>query len=167
MKSPAEEQTGMKTPFLMSQEALSNLAYEFLRLNWDGNWHDLPQSWGLAELSMDERFERTFQILLAGNLLGLRCRYGEEIEPELQQCSNWKAILPSEVYMATEADLPGVIRLCACYHFQSLDGRPRYADTAAAQIVCSTQETAKSALVAKAGTNAAWGKPLAGFLAQE
>ena len=152
----------------MSREALSNLAFEFMRLEHEGNgidWSGLPRSWGFRKLPPEDRFERVFQILVAENLRSLRARYGDRLEDQLQKVGDWTALQPSPEYRQKPAAAADVIRLCACYDYQACETHD-YRRTAAAKMVFMARDFAHWTLYHMTPKTGEWGEALPGFTVQ-
>lgn len=149
---------------LMSQEALSNLAFEFWRLN--------PQNLLVWEPPAKEAFvqglqknvtELIFQILLAENLRALRQRYGGTIEDQMARYGDWRVIAPSAAYRNSKPDIAAIVNLCDRYNSEVSES-PDYGKRAACKVIKLLTDAALRSLLDSAPESVDRGGAVAGFI---
>jgi hypothetical protein len=146
----------------MPRSALSNLAYEYVRLFNKQMERARKRSlfWRIGKPCTTEGWQEfVFQLLLKENIRSLKARYGNRLWDQYEKASTWTFQPPTEAYTKLPLDGNWLINSCDCYDYQACETSD-YHRTTAAKIIRSLRDAGLKHLPRPELPIEAWGGPL-------
>ncbi|MFT3784755.1 MAG: hypothetical protein QM770_01135 [Tepidisphaeraceae bacterium] len=153
--------------FLLSRGGLSNLAFEFVRRNDDGQkigWRELLGWWHPQPQTLAQRYEAVFQLLLQHNLRSLKVRYGIRSLDDHRRAADWHFLPPSPAYLEMPVGQHLLAILADCFDYQACEVLD-YDRTKAHAIMCSIRGDITRREWSEADYKC-WGSALPGYVAE-